>query len=249
MQPWHWELLLIPVGFAAGAINTIAGGGSFLTLPALMFFGGLDGQIANGTNRVAILLSNISATTTFRKHGHWDSQLTWRLALPVLLGTIPGAWMAASLDPLLFKRAFGVLFLLMALVVWRKPQLLMEADRQAIESPVLEAGMFFLLGLYVGFIQAGMGLLMLLCIGLFHARELVNANAVKNAVAIFVTATALGVFIYYGQVCWRPGLIMAAGNLAGGVFGAKLAMKKGESLVFAFLIIVMVATGLKMLLG
>lgn len=249
MQPWHWELLLIPVGFAAGVINTIAGGGSFLTLPALMFFGGLEPKLANGTNRIAVVLSNLSATTTFRKAGHWDRQLTWRLALPVVLGSIPGAWIAATIDPFLFKKIFGVLFLLMALVVWRKPQLLTAADREAYDSPWLEAALFFVIGLYVGFIQAGTGLLLLLGIGLFHARELVNANAVKNAVGLIITMAALAVFVYHGQVSWRPGLIMAAGNLAGGIVGAKLAMKKGERLVLAFLLVVMVATGMKLLLG
>ena len=92
-----------------------------------------------------------------------------------------------------------------------------------------------------------MGILLLLGMGWFHARDLIGANAVKNVIGFFVTIIALAVFLIYGQVEWVPGLIMATGNLAGGYVGAKLAIKKGKRLIFAFLIVVMIATGLKLL--
>ena len=97
-----WYLILIAAGFIAGVVNTIAGGGSFLTLPALMLFG-LDPKIANGTNRVAVLFSSGAAVATFHKHGHLDRQLAQRLTLPTLLGVPVGALLAIYLPALSFQ--------------------------------------------------------------------------------------------------------------------------------------------------
>jgi uncharacterized membrane protein YfcA len=247
MPDWAWTLLLVPAGFVAGVINTIAGGGSFLTLPALMYLSGLDPKIANGTNRVAILLSSASASVTFHKHGHIDRTLAVRVGIPTLLGVPVGALLAVYLPPDAFRPVFGAIFLAMAVLLVSRPRLLTDADRQPHESRAAETALFFGIGVYVGFIQAGFGILLLLGLGLFHARELVGANAVKNVLGFLVTALALSVFVIHGQVDWVPGLVMAAGNVAGGVVGAKLAIEKGRHLIFATLIVVMVATGVSLL--
>ncbi len=247
MPDWFWYLLLIPAGFIAGVVNTIAGGGSFLTLPALMFLCGLDPKMANGTNRVAILLSTASASATFHRHGHLDHRLAVRLMIPTLLGVPVGALMAIYLPAGAFKPVFGAIFLAMAALLALKPKILLDPNRKPHRSAVGELSLFFGIGLYVGFIQAGMGLLLLVGLGLFHARELVGANAVKNLIGFAATALATLTFIVYGQVQWIPGLVMACGNLLGGYVGAKLAIKKGRRLIFAFLIVVMIATGLKLL--
>jgi len=247
MPDWAWYLLLIPAGFVAGIVNTIAGGGSFLTLPALMFLCGLDPKIANGTNRVAILLSTVTASATFHRHGHIDHRLVVRLALPTLLGVPVGALLAVYLPADSFRPIFGALFLGMAVLLIFKPTLLTDSKREAPKSRLAELALFFAIGIYVGFIQAGMGILLLLGIGWFHARELVGANAAKNVLGFLLTLVALSVFVFYGLVEWVPGLIMAIGNMLGGYVGAKLAIKKGSGLIFAFLIVVMIATGVKLL--
>lgn len=247
MPDWGWYLLLIPAGFIAGIVNTIAGGGSFLTLPALMFLCGLDPKIANGTNRVAILFSTVSASATFHRHGHIDSKLVTRLTLPMLIGVPMGALLAIYLPAEAFRPVFGGIFLAMAALLACKPKLLTDTDREPPQAPAAELALFFGIGVYVGFIQAGMGILLLLGISLFHARELVGANGVKNVIGFIVTVAALIVFVAYGQVDWLPGLIMAVGNVLGGYVGAKLAIKKGRRLIFALLIIVMIATGVKLL--
>ncbi len=135
----------------------------------------------------------------------------------------------------------------MAALLALKPKLLLAPSHKPAQSRVAEATLFFGIGLYIGFIQAGMGILLLLGMSLFHARELVGANAVKNVLALLVTVAALAVFALFGQIEWIPGLIMAAGNLLGGWAGARLAIKKGSRLIFALLMVVMIATGLKML--
>ena len=247
MSDWVWYLLLIPAGFLAGVVNTIAGGGSFLTLPALMFVCGLDPKIANGTNRVAILLSSGSASTTFYRNGSIDLKLVMRLCVPLLLGAPVGVLSAIYLPVEAFKPVFGALFLAMAGLLAFKPKLLTGAEREPISSPIAEFILFLGIGIYIGFIQAGMGILLLLAMGIFHARDLVNANAAKNVIGFIVTIFALSVFVLFGQVDWIPGLILAVGNLMGGYVGARIAISKGQKLVFTFLMVVMVATGLKLL--
>ncbi|QDV27824.1 sulfite exporter TauE/SafE family protein [Aureliella helgolandensis] len=248
MADWVWYLLLVPAGFLAGIINTMAGGGSFLTLPALMMVCGLEPKLANGTNRIAILLSSGSAAMTFHRHGHLDRSLALRLTIPTLLGVPLGAWAAIYLPANAFEPAFGVIFLLMAILLLLDPKRLIEKRSQKTPPQWLVTGIFFGIGLYVGFIQAGMGILLLLAMSLLNTGDLVASNAVKNLIGFLVTLLAVAMFAGYGQIAWIPGLTMAFGNLLGGIVGAKLAIRKGNQLIFIFLIVVMLATGVKLLL-
>lgn len=241
-------LILVVAGFVAGIINTIAGGGSFLTLPALMLFG-LDPKIANGTNRVAILFSSGSAVATFHKHGHLDRQLANRLTIPTLLGVPVGALLAVYLPDDAFKPVFGVIFLVMAGLLIKNPKRITAAHIAGESSRRWIGPVFFGIGIYVGFIQAGMGILILLAMGLLNTGDLVASNAVKNWIGFLVTLAAIAVFAAYGLIQWIPGLVMASGNVLGGVVGAKLAIKKGNRMIFGFLVVVMIATGTKLIIG
>ena len=247
MPDWAWYILLIPAGFIAGVVNTIAGGGSFLTLPALIYFCGLDPKLANGTNRVAILLSSASAAATFHRHGHLEKKLAWRLALPTLLGAPLGALLAIYLPADAFRPIFGGLFLAMAVLLLINPKRLTEKSVLSPRAEVFVTPLFFGIGVYVGFIQAGMGVLLLMGMSLIRSGDLVGANAIKNLIGFSVTLVAMFFFVAYGLVEWLPGLLMAAGNAVGGVGGAKLAINKGNRLIVAFLIVVMVATGIQLL--
>ena len=240
--------MLIAAGFAAGIINTIAGGGSFLTLPALMLFG-LDPQIANGTNRVAILFSSGSAVATFHRHGHLDRKLAWRLTIPAMLGVPLGALLAVYLPATAFKPVFGAIFLAMAILLISNPKRITQSHVASESASRWISPVFFAIGVYVGFIQAGMGILVLLAMGLLNTGDLVSSNAVKNWIAFLVTFVAIVVFAAYGMIQWVPGLTMAVGNIAGGFVGAKLAINKGNRFVFTVLVVVMIATGVKLILS
>lgn len=240
-------LLLIVVGFLAGVINTIAGGGSFLTLPALMLFG-LEPRIANATNRVAILFSSGSAVVTFHRHGHFDQRLARQLVVPTMLGVPVGVMLAVELPTDAFEPVFGLMFLAMAGLLIFNPKRIIESNEAAKASKPRDIFVvFFLIGIYVGFIQAGMGILILLAMSLLCCCDLVQANAVKNLVGFLVTLVAVAIFFFYGLIDWLPGLVMAIGNVFGGIVGAKLAIKKGNKLIFTFLIVVMVGTGIKLI--
>ena len=242
--------ILIVAGFLAGIVNTIAGGGSFLTLPALMFFG-LDPQTANATNRVAILFSSGSAAWTFHKQGHLDRQLAQQLTLPTIAGVPIGALLAIYLPANAFEPIFGIIFLAMAIVLICNPKRIADANSAGssarLHSPAGLRVAFFAIGIYVGFIQAGMGILVLSAMGFLNSGDLVASNGVKNWLAFLVTLAALTFFVVHGLVDWVPGLVMAIGNLIGGIIGAKLAIKKGNRLIFGFLVVVMTATGMKLL--
>ncbi len=247
MAEWGWYLLLVLAGFIAGVVNTIAGGGSFLTLPALMFVCGMDPKMANGTNRVAILFSSAAASATFDRHGHLDRRLAVRLATPTLLGVPAGALLAVYLPAEAFKPLFGIIFLLMAGLLLLDPRRLTDTKRPAEESSRTIFVVFFSIGVYVGFIQAGMGMLLLLGMSLLNTGDLVASNAIKNLIGFVVTLAATVVFVAYGLVDWVPGLITAFGNMLGGFVGAKLTIKKGNKLIFGFLVAVMIATGIQLI--
>lgn len=245
-----WYVILVVAGFVAGIVNTIAGGGSFLTLPALMLFG-LDPKVANGTNRIAVLFSSASATITFHQEGHLDRKLAMRLTIPTLLGVPLGALLAIHLPAKAFEPVFGVIFLGMAVLLAMNPKRLLETHKtSAPKSPRLVMPLFFAIGVYVGFIQAGLGILLLLSMGLLlDSGDLVASNAIKNWVGFVVTLAATVVFAFHGLIEWIPGLTMAIGNLLGGVVGAKLAIAKGNRLIFGFLMVVMIATGIKLIVS
>ncbi|SMP69421.1 hypothetical protein SAMN06265222_11236 [Neorhodopirellula lusitana] len=247
MNEFAFYLLLVLAGFLAGIINTIAGGGSFLTLPALLLFG-LDPQAANATNRIAILMSTGSATVAFHRKGYWDHRLALRLGTPILLGVPFGTALAIYLPADSFRQVFGVLFLAMAGLLVSNPKRLLDAPSQPKLSARWQLLAFFAIGIYVGFIQAGFGILMLLAMGFFCDTNLVSSNAIKSSIGFVVTLSAAIFFAFYGLIEWVPGLFMAFGNVLGGITGAKLAIEKGSRFVFYFLVVVMTVTGFKLVL-
>jgi len=146
-----------------------------------------------------------------------------------------------------FQSVFGVIFLLMAVLLAMNPKRIVEVRPAVPQSNHLIWPTFFAIGIYVGFIQAGMGILVLLAMSLLTSGNLVSSNGVKNWIAFAVTLLATLVFALYGLIQWLPGLVMAVGNLLGGFAGARLAIKKGNRLIFSFLIVVMIATGIKLI--
>lgn len=248
MPDWEWYLLLIPAGFIAGVVNTIAGGGSFLTLPALIFVCGLDPLVANGTNRIAILFSSGAASLTFKRRGHLDMDVARSLLIPTVCGVPFGSLLAVYLPTEAFRPIFGLIFLAMAVILIIDPKRLTASNEKPAAKPTSSVFLvFFAIGLYVGFIQAGMGILLLLGMSLIRRGDLVASNAVKNLIGFVVTLAATCVFAFYGKIDWLPGLVTAAGNILGGLVGAKLAIKKGNKLIFGFLVVVMLATGAKLI--
>ena len=231
-------LLLVGGGLFAGVINTLAGGGSMLSVPLLVLLG-LPGTVANGTNRVGILIQNGIAAATFRGQGVSGFQAAGPILLPVALGAVVGAGVASRIPDALFERIFGVLMLLLLvpMLLGAKPK-----DRERPEPPsgLFRWLVFVGIGLYGGAFQAGVGLFLVFALH-FAGFDLVRANAAKVVVNFCFTLLALPVFVLAGQVAWIPALALGAGFAGGGVLGARLAVRGGERLIRPVLVVCVVA--------
>ena len=245
MELWHLPLLFLG-GLACGIINALAGGGSFVTLPLLLWLG-LPPQVANATNRVAILLQTGAGIATYHRHGVRPWRRLPPVAIPTALGAILGAWLAAHIDPESFRRAMALFFILMATSVFFK------ADRWATPSGEERFRphhyvVFFFLGIYGGFLQAGLGILLTGMFVLVAGYDVVRGNAMKFGLAFVFTGVSLLLFSQAGLVRWTTGLALAAGTITGGIIGAKLVIAKGAAWVRIFVVVSALAAVVKLLL-
>jgi len=238
---WYLILALIGTGVVAGFINTTAGGGSMLTIPLLMFLG-LPANIANGTNRIAILLQNVIGVQTFRKKHVLDIKTDYRLAVPAVLGSIIGALIAVEINVDVLKKIIAGLMVLMLVIIVIKPEVwVKERAGTALAKPSLvQYIIFFLIGLYGGFIQIGVGFFLLAGLVLGAGQNLVRANAIKVLIILLYTIFSLGIYIFHGQVDIVAGLILAVGNMFGAWLGAHFTVKGGAKYVRFVLIGAMV---------
>ncbi len=231
-----WEVVLLLVGgLAAGIINAVAGGGSTLTVP-LLVLAGVPGTSANGSNRIGILTSNLAAASSFRRLGVDGLSRSAGILTPVVFGSLLGSLAIANLTDDAFETVFGLLMIPLILLSIRKPTVRTDAEPW---GRGLTTGVFFLIGIYGGAIQAGVGLVLLAALTR-AGFDLVTANSIKVLVTFAVTLVALPVFIWNGQVDWIPALVLAAGFTAGGWSGAHVAVRGGER----FIRIAMVAAAL-----
>ena len=249
MDAYFWQLpLLFVVGVVAGILNILAGGGSLLTLPLLIFMG-LPGAVANGTNRIAIFCQNIFAIRGFSKRGVMPLQLALLCTPPALLGSWVGANLAINLDDQVFKRILALIMIGVLIFTAADP---MKRFRQedvnfGLWRKIIIIISFFGVGIYGGFVQAGVGFLIITAL-LVHGLDLVRINAIKVFVIFAYTFIALGVFIYHGQVDYMLGIALAAGNSVGGMIGPKLAVDKGHDWIKKVVSITVLLFALKLLL-
>lgn len=207
----------------AGALNVLAGGGSFLTLPILIF-AGLPPTVANGTNRVAILLQNVTAVWGFDRRQLIDRRLAAQAIVPALGGALIGTATALVVGDLAFQRILAVLMIV--IVLWS----LWGENPPAGERRLSRGGTvaaFFAVGLYGGFVQAGVGFLLLAVLTRLGL-DLVRGNALKVLVVLCFTPLSLGLFAWQGKVDWTLGLVLAAGNALGAWIGVHLTVWAGH---------------------
>lgn len=241
-------LVLFGVGLLAGVVNSLAGGGSLLTLPALMFLG-LPAGVANGTNRVAVLLQSLVATRRYAAEGILETSLGWRILVPAGLGSSLGAWASVDLDDDLFRQIIGMTMLLMVGLMWLKPKQWLEGRQGDTPPHLWWSGplCFFVIGLYAGFLQAGVGVFLLAGLVLLYGQDLLQANALKVMLVAGFTLPPLAIFIAVDQVRWGPGLVLALGSMIGADLGARLSIAGGAALI-RWAVLVMVALSASKLL-
>jgi uncharacterized membrane protein YfcA len=241
-------IVVIVVGIVAGFFNTLAGGGSLLTLPALIFVG-LPATVANGTNRVAILMQNVTAVAGFKQQGLSDFKFGLGLAIPAVVGAIVGAKLAVDISDALFQKVLAAVMLLaVGLILWNPTRRWQKG--QAILSPkrrLLAIIAFFFVGVYGGFIQAAVGFIIIATLVLITGLDLVQTNSHKMFVVGVYTLAALATFALSGKVNWGIGLVLAVGNGIGGWIGSQLAVLGGERWIRIVLAVAVVAMAAKLL--
>ncbi|WP_165855343.1 sulfite exporter TauE/SafE family protein [Marinobacter sp. JSM 1782161] len=231
---------LVLIGGVAGFINVLSAGGSMLTLPMLMFLG-LPPQVANGTNRVAITLQSISAVGSFRRQGQGNWSISLRLAIPAILGSLLGAWLATGVSDAVFE-AVLVVAMVGASVFMLMPQPRLDtrpltADRL---SPLIYLALF-VIGVYGGFIQVGVGALFIVVLYRMLRIDLRQVNVLKVAIVLLYMIPALLVFAFSGQVRWGVGLLLGLGNITGAMIAVKVNMGPRGAQWIKWLTLAMVA--------
>jgi uncharacterized protein len=238
----------VTAGLVAGFINTVAGSGSAVSLPLLIFIG-LPPTVANATNRIGILLQCAVGTETFRRRGVLDARGGCLLSVPASVGAALGAWVATDLPEDLLERVIGALMLVLLGVILIRPKQWLEGKTEGRSGTgVRNALVFFAIGFYGGFIQMGVGVFLLAGLVLGAGYDLVRANAVKVLIVLCFTVVALVPFALAGQVRWGPGLVLAAGNMVGAWAGAHLGVKLGPHFIRWVLVIVVAGSAVKFLL-
>ncbi|GAB4281439.1 MAG: sulfite exporter TauE/SafE family protein [Marinilabiliales bacterium] len=245
---WYLIIGVIAVGFFAGFINTLAGSGSLLTLPLLMFLG-LDANVANGTNRIAILLQNIVGVSSFKQQKVFEWKQGLWFAIPAIVGSLIGARIAINLNNHVMKITIACLLIVMFFLILFKPDSWIKGkDKKVSAKPgFLQILIFFLIGVYGGFIQAGVGFFLLAGLVLGAGLDIVKANAIKVLIILFYTPIALSVFIWYNQIDYKIGLILAVGNMIGAFVGSRVAVSWGPKFVRIILLITLCIAALQLL--
>ena len=214
--PWYSYVFAIAGGALAGFINTLAGSGSLVTLPILVFLG-LPSNVANGTNRVGIVIQSIVGVGSMRRAGALEFQGTARYIAPTVLGALVGAWLASGLSEQVMNRVIGTIMIVMLGLILANPKrLLRERAEESIERRAWWlAPLFFAIGVYGGFLQAGVGVMLLLGLVLGAGLDLLRANAIKLLIALCFTAPALAIFVLGDLVYWPFGFLVGAGQAVG----------------------------------
>ena len=236
-------LLIVLAGIAAGFVNTLAGGGSTLTLAALTF-AGLPSPVANATNRVAIFFQTGVATLKFKKHDKLRIKPILHITAAAIVGAIIGSLFAVNISSEAFDIVLGLVFIFI-LIMMLRPKNNSDANKTSLPKWG-ELLIFFGVGLYGGFVQAGVGFIFLATLNLVESFNLVKANAAKVFIVLCYTVFSLIVFATSGKIMWGYGLLLAAGNVIGAYIGAASAIKKGEKLVKVVLAIAIAFACLKL---
>nr|WP_300310188.1 sulfite exporter TauE/SafE family protein [Halomonas sp.] len=225
---------LLGIGVVAGFINVLAAGGSMLTLPLLMFFG-LPPQVANGTNRVSITFQSVAAVASFLRAGSRHLDLSLRLSLPAVVGSLLGVWLALNISDALFQHIL-VVVMSCAAVIMMLPQ--PKLDTRPLSRDRLTPAVYlamFAIGVYGGFLQVGVGILFIIVLYRMLKIDLAQVNAFKVLIVLVYTLPALAMFLWHDQVRWSYGLVLAMGSMTGAWLAVKVNVSARGAMVVKWL--------------
>ena len=244
------DLLLILVGMVTGFINTVAGGGSVIILPVLILFFGLPAGVANGTNRIGIIIQTVFSAWGFKSKGISPFVLgktkSIILGIITLIGAVIGAEISIDIPEELFIKILSFVMVgVLVLTFWKPkpPQLLKTQPNLAYLITVI---VFFFIGMYAGFIQAGTGLLLILALSILNNLTLVKSNALKTVLVFIFTIGTISVFAYHNQINYLYGILLGIGNAIGGWTASRWSVKKGDKAIKIFMMVSVVLMAIKL---
>lgn len=248
MDPIYIPFVLL-VGIVAGFINVLAGGGSLLTLPLLIFLG-LPPAVANGTNRLSILIQNANAIFAFKKKGVSEFKWAALITLPAILGAYVGAKFAIDLKDEVFNRILAVVMILVLGLILFDPLKKIKASRNGeVLKKYFTLPVFFFVGFYGGFIQAGIGFVIIASLTMLTSYTMSQINAIKVFVIFFYTIVALGTFVFSGKIDWYIGLTLAIGSSSGAWLAGHYGLKMGDTWIKVVLTVAVLVFSIRLLIG
>ncbi len=221
-----YALLLVVLGLVAGVVNTLAGGGSNLTIPALMI-SGMPADMANATNRVGVMMQSLTGMKKFHDKGKLPTGDLKGILIPTLAGGLLGGVVASYAPVEVLKPALLLTMLGMAALMLFKPSVVIPEAGTPVKRVDDTKGAWlalFAAGFYGGFVQAGVGFVLIAALAGTLRYDIVSTNALKIVCTVAFTAVALALFIYNDQVAWIPGLLLAIGSIAGAWLGVNIAI-------------------------
>lgn len=241
MPELHILVIGVAGGLLAGFVNALAGNGSAITLSILMGPMGLPADVANGSNRIGLLAQNIGSTWEYQRKGRLKIRKSLKFVLPMLFGAIIGSLIAIKIDPKQFKVVIGYLMILLLLFLLVKPERWIQEHKEQINVPnYVIYPVFFVLGIYGGFIQMGMGLFMLAALVLGARHGMTDANGIKLFGVLLYTAVIFPIYLLAGDVNWTMGGTIAVGQLVGGWAGAKFAVTHPDSAIWTHRLLILI---------
>ena len=240
---WVDFFILVTAGIAVGFINTLAGGGSTISLSVLMLMG-LSPAVANGTNRIGIAVQNLVSVGSFKQQGVLDTKKGLYLSIPATIGSILGAYIAIDLNENVFEKVMAIVLLLMLVFILFNPQKLIKEQSELVNKALnwKQYLLFFFIGIYGGFIHLGIGYFLLSALILSAGYELVKANAVKVLIVLVYTPFTLVVFIWNDMIDYKMGFSLALGSALGAFIASRMAVKRGAEFVRWVIVVIILLT-------
>lgn len=239
-------MLLVLAGSFAGFINSIAGGGSLVIMPLLIFMG-LPSAEANGSNRIALFIQNIFSVAGYRSKGVYVFPFAMWVAIPAVIGAVIGSKIAVDMDDQLFNRILAIVMLVVMGVTIFRPKIKEQTAEVLSRKKIwISISLFFFLGIYGGFIQAGIGFLIIAALTSIHGFNMAHTNSIKVFVILCYTFAAVIVFYLEGKIRWEYGLTLAIGNSIGGWIGSRWSVGKSDRLIRMILLVMVVSLAVKL---
>jgi uncharacterized protein len=237
--------LVIGAGLVAGFANVVAGGGSLLAIPLLVFLG-VPATTANGTARIAVLVQCLVATFSYHRAGAVEWRAVPLLAIPVISGAIAGALWASSMSDAGFELLLGWVTLGAGFLVVVDVGRFFGKRAGAAPSRLALALALVATGFFGGLVQGGVGYLALAALTIFGGRELVSANVMKVVLILAFTPAAIAVFGAAGQIDLVYAVLLAIGHAVGGYLGASATLARGARLIRPLLFVTLVGAGVRL---